>query len=198
MTLLTAKKLGYITLGLIAAVSLGIGGAKWLMGQMNSPDVEELLRQGDQQLAAGKYSEALRLYMQASQIKPNSNEITDKIKKIDEAIKTLQAGNSPRSSASGGSSSGESSSANQSITISPSETQTANKPSQNTVQKSVPNLTGLTLEQAQQLLLQNGIRYQYVIEPSSAPKNTVFKQSMDPGQPYSPGERIKFHVSQGQ
>lgn len=193
MTLLTAKKLGYITLGLIAAVSLGIGGAKWLMGQMNSPDVEELLRQGDQQLAAGKYSEALRLYMQASQIKPNSNEITDKIKKIDEAIKTLQAGNSPRSSTSG-----ESSSANQSITISPSETQTANKPSQNTAQKSVPNLTGLTLEQAQQLLLQNGIRYQYVIEPSSAPKNTVFKQSMDPGQPYPPGERIKFHVSQGQ
>jgi hypothetical protein len=193
MTSLATKKLGYITLGLIAAVSLGIGGAKWLVGQMNSPDVGELLRQGDQQLAADNYSEALRLYVEASQIKPNSNEIKDKIKKVDEAVKLLQAGNTPPSSTSGGTSSG-----NQSITISPNETQTTNKPSQNSAQKSVPNLAGLTLEQAQQVLLQHGIRYQYVIEPSSAPKNTVFKQSMDAGQPYPPGERITFHVSQGQ
>lgn len=205
MTSLAAKKISFIALGLIAAVVLGIGGAKLLIGQVNSPDVEQLIREGDQQFTSKNYSEALRLYLEAEQIKPNSNEIRDKIEKVDGVIKNLQAGNKPPNQTSGGPStnSGQGTADGQTpgngeAGTSPNGTQTADQPAQNGSEKTVPNLIGLTLDQAQQVLLQNGIRYQYVIEASSDPQNTVFKQSIDPGQPYPSGERITFYVSRRQ
>lgn len=203
MTSLATKKLGYVVLGLLAAVVLGIGAAKLMIGQMNSPDVEQLIREGDQQFTSKNYTEALRLYLEAEQIKPNSNEIRDKIDKVDGVIKNLQAGNKPPNQTSGRSSFNSSQGtsggqpANGETGTSPNGTQTADQPAQNG-DKTVPNLVGLTLDQAQQVLLQNGIRYQYVIEASSEPPNTVFKQSINPGQPYPSGERIMFYVSRGQ
>lgn len=193
MSSLATKKIGSIVLGLIAAVILGIAGAKILIEQVNSPDVEQLIRQGDQQLNSNNYSEALRLYLEAEQIKPKSNEIRDKIKKVDEIIKNLQAANKPPGQNAGGQSAN-----NGQAPISSNGTLTAEQLTQNGSEKSAPNLIGLSLDQAQQILLQKGIHYQYFIEASNEPPNTVYKQSIDPGQPYQPGERITFYVSRGQ
>lgn len=193
MTSNSLKKMSFILLGLLAAVALGIGGAKLLQGT-SAPSVETLLHQGDEEFAAKNYSEALRFYMEASQQKPNSNQIGDKIKMVDEKIKNLQAGkDTPNSTTTNASISDPAPAATQQTNPDQKTTDSAQK-----TDKTIPNLVGMTKEQAEQTLLANGIHYQFFVQQSSEPANTVFKQDKEADQPYQAGDRITFYISSGQ
>lgn len=61
----------------------------------------------------------------------------------------------------------------------------------------VPNLVGLQRNEAEKLLLSLGLRYEYRMERSSMPVDTVFKQEQLANQPYQPGERVIFYISSG-
>ncbi|ALS22013.1 Stk1 family PASTA domain-containing Ser/Thr kinase [Paenibacillus naphthalenovorans] len=61
----------------------------------------------------------------------------------------------------------------------------------------VPNLIGLTKQQAEKQALASGLRYQFFIEPNESPAETVFKQDLEPGRKVNKGERITFWVSRG-
>ncbi|HEU4965321.1 MAG TPA: PASTA domain-containing protein [Bacilli bacterium] len=60
----------------------------------------------------------------------------------------------------------------------------------------VPNLRGLSRPEAEQLLLQLGYRYKYVIVPGDTPSGTVFRQDLEPGTEAKAGTRVIFSVSQ--
>ncbi|MZQ86882.1 PASTA domain-containing protein [Paenibacillus sp. 5J-6] len=61
----------------------------------------------------------------------------------------------------------------------------------------VPNLVGHTREDAEKMALASGLRYQFLLEPSTADKGIVFKQDMVPGTTVNDGDRITFWVSKG-
>jgi beta-lactam-binding protein with PASTA domain len=60
----------------------------------------------------------------------------------------------------------------------------------------VPNLSGLSLNQAINVLLKDGLRYYYEYHAASAPSHTVFQQSIEPGQLVDKGTRVTFYVAQ--
>lgn len=62
----------------------------------------------------------------------------------------------------------------------------------------VPDLVNHTLEEASQMALKAGLRYEYVLEPHSTAKGLVFKQDLTPGSPVAKGDTITFWVSKGQ
>jgi hypothetical protein len=61
----------------------------------------------------------------------------------------------------------------------------------------VPNLVAHTREEAEKMALASGLRYQFLLEPSTADKGTVFKQDMVPGTTVNDRDRITFWVSKG-
>ncbi|HHY67355.1 MAG TPA: PASTA domain-containing protein, partial [Alicyclobacillus sp.] len=63
--------------------------------------------------------------------------------------------------------------------------------------KTVPDLTGLTLDQAQSQLLSLGIHYRYEIVSSDRPKGTVIDQTPSPGTQVGDGDYVVFRVSRG-
>lgn len=65
------------------------------------------------------------------------------------------------------------------------------------VPQTVPDLTRKTVEEASQLALKAGLRYQYVLEANELDKGLVFKQDLTPGTPVNKGDRITFYVSKG-
>jgi len=75
-------------------------------------------------------------------------------------------------------------------------TETAGEQSPDLAVGQVPDLTGLSLPQAEQTLLQLGYRYAYTIEQGSSPSGTVYKQEIAPGTAAAAGTQVKFNVSQ--
>lgn len=63
--------------------------------------------------------------------------------------------------------------------------------------KKVPDLTGLTLQEAQNRLLSLGIHYRYEIVASDRPKDTVIEQSPPPGTAVGDADQVLFRVSRG-
>ncbi|MDF2923469.1 MAG: hypothetical protein K0R57_2383 [Paenibacillaceae bacterium] len=61
----------------------------------------------------------------------------------------------------------------------------------------VPDLVNHTLEEASRMALASGLRYQYYVEASELPKDTVFKQDLVPGTVVSKGDTVIFWVSRG-
>lgn len=64
-------------------------------------------------------------------------------------------------------------------------------------EKTVPNLVNRTLEEASQLALEAGLRYEYRIEPNDLAEGLVFRQDLTPGDPVVKGDKIMFWVSKG-
>lgn len=62
----------------------------------------------------------------------------------------------------------------------------------------VPDLVGLTKEEAEKLAMASGLRYQFFLETNAAVKGVVFKQDLTPGNAINNGDRITFRVSKGQ
>jgi beta-lactam-binding protein with PASTA domain len=60
----------------------------------------------------------------------------------------------------------------------------------------MPNLIGLSMDQAEAILLKIGLHYDYRIEAANAPSHTVFRQSVDPGTPVDTGSHVSFLVAQ--
>ncbi|MBX6396054.1 MAG: PASTA domain-containing protein [Alicyclobacillaceae bacterium] len=63
--------------------------------------------------------------------------------------------------------------------------------------KTVPDLTGLTLQEAQNQLLSLGIHYRYEIVASDRPKDTVIEQNPSPGTRVGNDDEVVFRVSRG-
>ncbi|MDI3257580.1 MAG: PASTA domain-containing protein [Kyrpidia sp.] len=63
--------------------------------------------------------------------------------------------------------------------------------------KTMPDLTGLTLDQAQSQLLNLGIHFRYEIVSSDRPKGTVIDQSPSPGTRVGDKDQAVFRVSRG-
>ncbi|MCY9659675.1 PASTA domain-containing protein [Paenibacillus chondroitinus] len=61
----------------------------------------------------------------------------------------------------------------------------------------VPDLVNRTREEAENMALDAGLRYEFFLESSSAAKGTVFKQDIPPGTAIQNGDRITFWVSKG-
>lgn len=61
----------------------------------------------------------------------------------------------------------------------------------------VPNLVAHTKDEAEKMALESGLRYEFFLAPSTADKDTVFKQDMVPGSTVNEGDRITFWVSKG-
>ncbi|GAB7387850.1 hypothetical protein BSNK01_16870 [Bacillaceae bacterium] len=61
----------------------------------------------------------------------------------------------------------------------------------------VPDLRGMTLEQAEQALLSSRLRYQYFLERAEAPEGVVYKQDIPAGSRVKTGSRVTFWVSKG-
>ncbi|MCY9510325.1 PASTA domain-containing protein [Paenibacillus larvae] len=59
----------------------------------------------------------------------------------------------------------------------------------------VPNLIGMTKQEAEKAAIAAGLRYKFVIEPSDQPDGTVFKQDPAPGTPAKKGDSVSFTVS---
>ena len=66
----------------------------------------------------------------------------------------------------------------------------------NTAQGQVPDLKGMTQQEAEQTLLKLGYRYSFSIEQGDTPSGTVFKQDIAPGTQSPQGTRVTFSVSQ--
>lgn len=66
-----------------------------------------------------------------------------------------------------------------------------------TASQTVPDLVNHPLEEASQLALKAGLKYQYVIEPNETAKGLVFKQDLAPGATVTKGDIITFWVSKG-
>lgn len=87
--------------------------------------------------------------------------------------------------------------------VSPKPTATASKPSGGAAGDTaaaagvVPDLTNHTLEEASQLALKAGLKYQYQLEPNDLPKGTVIRQEPAPGTAAAKGDRVVFWVSKG-
>lgn len=60
----------------------------------------------------------------------------------------------------------------------------------------VPNLRGLPLADAEQLLIKLGYHYKYLIQAGDTPSGTVYRQDVEPGTKAEAGTRILFYVSQ--
>lgn len=61
----------------------------------------------------------------------------------------------------------------------------------------VPNLVAHTKDEAEEIALASGLRYEFFLASSTTDKGTVFKQDMVPGTAVNDGDRITFWVSKG-
>jgi hypothetical protein len=163
---------------LVMILGSGIGALKWLLDQNDR--ATSLLQSADQQFEAGNMEEALRLYQQAALLKEKSREIQTKIELT--KAKLIGSQNSQQTAP------------KQEQPANANQGTAAQQP--NSASKEIPNLIGLTLQEAEQLLLARSISYQYFIEPSNTEKGKVFKQDLEPGKSYHPGQRVTFYVSQ--
>ncbi|UOF89335.1 PASTA domain-containing protein [Fodinisporobacter ferrooxydans] len=59
----------------------------------------------------------------------------------------------------------------------------------------MPDLTGMSIQKASDLLLKIGLHYEYRINPSDAPKGTVYQQSVEAGQQVSKGTKVNLSVA---
>jgi hypothetical protein len=74
---------------------------------------------------------------------------------------------------------------------------TTPNPASNSGTVTVPNLSGLTRENAEKQALASGIHYKFLIEPSALPAGTVFKQDLIAGQQVPKESTLTFWVSKG-
>ncbi|GAX91191.1 PASTA domain-containing protein [Effusibacillus lacus] len=159
-------------------------GAGALYTVADSPDrANQWLAQADQAFASGHYEEALSLYKKAATIKSKSPEVQRKIELTEQKLKQPQTDASTAAA--------PPQSTQPAATVSAKQTEVpVNK-------GEVPNLIGMTLPDAEKLLLSLNIRYEYYIEASDKQKNTVFKQVPEAGKPIPSGGRVTFYVSRG-
>lgn len=61
----------------------------------------------------------------------------------------------------------------------------------------VPNLIGLTKEEAEKLALENGLHYRFFLEPNEQEAGSVFKQDLEAGMQVPRGSQIQFWISKG-
>lgn len=78
---------------------------------------------------------------------------------------------------------------------SPKPTPTPTQADSQTAAGTVPNLIGMTKQEAEKAAIAAGLRYKFVIEPSDQPDGTVFKQNPEPGSPAKKGDSLSFTVS---